>query len=464
MRKASSIRCSSTTWSAFLLALSLLAFSASLVVLLLSRASHLEAKSRSGNDLGITLAEEFYYRERYKTFRLSLANVTSPLNFVVLDSPQSKALQWLVEQDTTIDTTDLSRLEQRYAMMVLYYNNGGTRWNLDLPFSDLTDTNECNFQGVFCEGGVITRLAWSELGILGTLPKEFSLLSSLESINLGTNEISGTISDFFFKLPNLKALDLSRNRLSSTISPDIGQILELEQLALFANDLSGTLPTSLTLLSNIRYLNINANNKLSGPILDRVLSMRHLEVLDFSYTNISGTIPSTIGQLSALRVLQTLGSKLEGEFPASEFAKLENLEVLILAATNFTDSTIPSEILQLTQLSSLVFDGPSWIGTIPSEIANLSNLDSLRISGTSMTGNLPQELAQLTNLEILFLQRNEFSGTIPDIFTNMTNLGLIDIVGNKFTGSIPASACNTRLAYDCFISCDPQCCLQPCQT
>ena len=47
---------------------------------------------------------------------------------MIENSPQNKALQWLLQQDNTNQTYDDTRLIQRYALMVLYYGLSGEQW------------------------------------------------------------------------------------------------------------------------------------------------------------------------------------------------------------------------------------------------------------------------------------------------------------------------------------------------
>eukprot|EP00957_Ditylum_brightwellii_P008697 660254-Ditylum_brightwellii.AAC.1 len=52
-------------------------------------------------------------------------------------------------------------------------------------------------------------------------------------------------------------------------------------------------------------------------------------------------------------------------------------------------------------------------GSIPSEMGNLSNLTSLILSFNKITGTVPPEIANLTKLELLHLHNNRLQGTVP---------------------------------------------------
>lgn len=53
----------------------------------------------------------------------------------------------------------------------------------------------------------------------GTIPSSISLLSSLLSLDLGSNQLTGTLPAWLGDLPMLQQVDLSSNLLTGTIPP-----------------------------------------------------------------------------------------------------------------------------------------------------------------------------------------------------------------------------------------------------
>ena len=78
-------------------------------------------------------------------------------------------------------------------------------------------------------------------------------------------------------------------------------------------------------------------------------------------------------------------------------------------------------------------------GDIPSELGNLTNLTTLNLSDNELSGEIPSELGNLTNLESLYLDHNALSGEIPSELGDLTNLRRLYLAGNSLTGCIPES-------------------------
>ena len=150
---------------------------------------------------------------------------------------------------------------------------------------------------------------------------------------------------------------------------------------------------------------------------------------------ISGTIPPEIGNLTNLTTLNLSSNKLTGPIP-SVISNLTNLTTLNLADNQLTGD-IPAQLGNLTNLTTLDLSGNELSGTIPPEIGNLTNLTSLSLHINKLTGSIPPEIGNLTNLTLLNLFSNQLSGSIPPEIGNLTNLSGLDLHSNKLTGPIP---------------------------
>jgi hypothetical protein len=117
------------------------------------------------------------------------------------DSPQAKALVWL-DSDPQYNDYELYRLNQRYALAVLYYSTDGDSWeNKD---GWLSVENECTWYHYSSEYTLeddqscveATRLSVLHLlrnNLAGTLPTELELLTDLEFMSVFDFALSGTI-------------------------------------------------------------------------------------------------------------------------------------------------------------------------------------------------------------------------------------------------------------------------------
>ena len=123
---------------------------------------------------------------------------------------------------------------------------------------------------------------------------------------------------------------------------------------------------------------------------------------------------------------------------------------------NSLTGTIPSELGNLTELTTLYLDRNTLSGSIPPELGNLTNLIYLRLYYNSLSGSIPSELGNLTNLTELYLMQNSFSGSIPASFGNLTKLTDLSLADNYLGGTIPAELGNLtnlrdlRLSYNAF--------------
>ncbi|KAL8144796.1 hypothetical protein AgCh_003127 [Apium graveolens] len=168
-------------------------------------------------------------------------------------------------------------------------------------------------------------------------------------------------------------------------------------------------------------------------------------------------------------------SLLDGTLSSnSTIFSLVHLQTLNLADNNFSESTIPPEIINLTSLSSLNLSLSAFSGQIPLELLGLSELTSLDLFENRFYGEFPLEIFHLPDLLILNVSKNynlngllpefnqtsslrglelfytNFSGNLPVSIGNLQSLTSLRIGGCNFSGSIPASIGNltqlTRLS------------------
>lgn len=94
----------------------------------------------------------------------TIASVSTGASLRDVNSPQSQARTWLLESDTqlqTITADDEARIQQRYALTVIYFSTNGSQWEhvsvndtaVPVVFLDPT-LNECNWTGVVCQSEV----------------------------------------------------------------------------------------------------------------------------------------------------------------------------------------------------------------------------------------------------------------------------------------------------------------------
>lgn len=143
-------------------------------------------------------------------------------------SPQNKAKEWIIHKDPLHlpipkNEREKERLIQRYALCVLYFSTGGAdnesgadgAWDNEYQF--LTGIDECSWNeahgGFFNGVGGCTRQnkrvkmisLWNN-NLVGTIPKELSLLKELSILSLYNNNLVGTVP---FELSRMESLGKS---------------------------------------------------------------------------------------------------------------------------------------------------------------------------------------------------------------------------------------------------------------
>jgi len=151
---------------------------------------------------------------------------------------------------------------------------------------------------------------------------------------------------------------------------------------------------------------------------------------------LSGSIPSELINLTNLTYLNVFDNSLSGNIP-SELGSLKNLTYLSLN-NNSLSGSIPPELGNLTKLRILNLDDNFLTGSIPTELGNLKGLTVLALNNNSLSGSIPTSLGNLTNLINIYLYINSLSGGIPPELGNLTNLTYLMLNRNFFSGSIPS--------------------------
>lgn len=130
------------------------------------------------------------------------------------------------------------------------------------------------------------------------------------------------------------------------------------------------------------------------------------------------------------------------------------ITILSCAARTFgndLEGTLPSEIMALPKLESLIMQNNRLQGTIPDFLAEISNLETLILSGNPMEGTIPSIILQNAPLlGTLHLSRMKLTGTIPIDFAPLP-INDLRLDENALTGPIPAalgSASSLRKFYE----------------
>jgi parallel beta-helix repeat protein len=180
--------------------------------------------------------------ENDETVILSLGNVTGGAG---LGDPDTAELTITDDDAASTDCTQVTQISSTEckALIALYESTDGENW-ADNTGWNVTNT-PCDWNGVFCQGGKVTRLT------------------------LGNNNLKGAISKKFFKLKKLKTLVLSDNDLNGTNLDNFNKLKKLEELLVNNCNLEGNIPDSLMKLKNLWKLDLK-DNCLSTQVSDEL--------------------------------------------------------------------------------------------------------------------------------------------------------------------------------------------------
>ena len=373
-------------------------------------------------------------------------------------------------------------------LVALYESTDGEDWADNSNWQSFAPIGEWRGVTTAGDGGRVTGLDLSGIGLNGKLPPALSNLASLERLILNDNQLSGPIPPELARLTGLTHLHLNDNGLSGAIPAQLQGLTSLKELNLASNRLSGTVPAELGNLTNLTLLYLD-NNQLSGELpsqLGNIPNLHQVSVWDNnltwadSYAN--GILADTVALVafhdSALRggsrpwrnwltyeplenwilpvnvgtttknfVVTVAGDRVteldigwrdgneyvSGSIPP-ELGLLTGLRKLDLSNTPGLTGPIPPELGNLTNLTELVLNDNTLSGPIPAELANLSNLKELNLASNRLSGPVPAELGNLTNLTLLYLDNNQLSGELPsELGSNIPNLRQVSIWGNNLT-------------------------------
>ncbi len=197
------------------------------------------------------------------------------------------------------DVTEIPQAECE-ALVALYNSTNGTGWVNNTDW--LAIDTPCNWYGVDCGRGHVTKLRLDANRLTGNIPTELGNLTQLIDLELEQNQLNGSIPAQLGNLTQLTWLGLGRNQLSGSIPAELGNLAQLTWLGLCGNQLSGSIPAELGSLTELTWLGL----------------------CDIQLT---GSIPTELGNLTQLTWLFLHNTQLSGEFPAS-ITNLVNLTTL----------------------------------------------------------------------------------------------------------------------------------------
>ncbi|KAG4144016.1 hypothetical protein ERO13_D05G010100v2 [Gossypium hirsutum] len=333
----------------------------------------------------------------------------------------------------------------------------------------------------------IKQLSLTGCGLNGTLHTQgFCGLTNLRLLNMSNNNLKGTLPECFYNFTSLESLDLSSNQLSGDVSA-LKSLTSLVELRLSNNYFK--IPSSLEPffnLSKLKHFNADNNTIYIESEMQPLAPRFQLNLISLSSCGYVGQFPHILFHQHDLRQVYLSNNNFREGFPNWLLNNNTNLERLVLANSSLlghfelpflphTDlsyldvsensfySNLPIDIGE--KLPSLLFLNMSknlFRGSIPSSIGDMNFLEALDLSNNQLSGGLPEHLTMgcfsltslalsnnklqgqmfssnvnLTKLQELQLDGNHFSGKIPDSLSNCSFLSTLDLSNNVLSGEIP---------------------------
>ena len=217
------------------------------------------------------------------------------------------------------------------------------------------------------------------------------------------------------------------------------------------NLFSGFIPNSLGNLRYLQWLNFGANNLTAVSFgsdelgfLTSSTNCKDLRKLILSENPLSGVLPISIGNLSnAMDLLYLSACNIKGSIP-SEIGNLNNLTTLHLETNELTGS-IPKAIGRLQKLQGLYLQHNKLQGSITTDLCGLRSLSEFYSDGNELNGSLPQCLDSLISLRTLSLGFNRLTSVIPSSLWSLRDILNVNLSSNSLNGTLPVEIGNLKV-------------------
>jgi hypothetical protein len=162
------------------------------------------------------------------------------------------------------------RIRQRYALLTLWFQQAftSTTWTVS---GWLLNANECaNFPrwyGIGCASinlgvtvgmqNVVTRVDLGGNNMIGTIPADLGLLTTLTYFVVRNNRLAGTLPASIGQWTALTVFDVSINRLTGTVPASIGIWSQIQNAFFHFNTFAGAIPNDIC-------PNIQGNDRLQA--------------------------------------------------------------------------------------------------------------------------------------------------------------------------------------------------------
>ncbi|XP_072964667.1 receptor-like protein EIX2 [Typha angustifolia] len=343
----------------------------------------------------------------------------------------------------------------------------------------------CKWRGVVCDNTTTRNILelnlgnpyqdwdnWTDYALSGEINPSLLALNHLSRLDLSNNNFFRvSIPEFIASFHNLTYLNLSNSEFGGKIPRQFGNLSKLHSLDLSGSVFIGTIPPHLGNLSSLQYLSLNsAFNDTSTPNADNlewVSQLSSLDYLDLGGLNLANAVNwlHIINRLQSIEVLLLSYTGVPSIPNSLSYVNFTGLTTLDLSGNGQLNTTLPSWLWNLTDLSYLNLEDCLFQGKIPNALGNFTSLTYLDLGYNNLEGPLPTSIGKLCNLrgidlsylgiggdirelvemlgctwnnmEEIILSSNDLQGNLSNWLQQMTNLNYLDLSNNSLVGPVP---------------------------
>ncbi|KAK2372463.1 receptor protein kinase HSL1 [Trifolium repens] len=299
----------------------------------------------------------------------------------------------------------------------------------------LLDLSQNALTGKFSEELASLNLSVLHLNdnfLSGEVPESLALNPNLQNLKIFNNSFSGKLPQDLGKYSSIEEIDVSTNNFIGELPKFICQKKKLQRFLTFNNRFSGSLPDEYGDCDSLHYVRIE-NNELSGPVPERFWNLPNFSFLKMDHNRFEGSVSGSIRAKGMIKLVLA-GNKFSGEFPVGVCELVELVQIDI--GNNRFTGEVPTCITGLKKLQKLNMQGNMFTGKIPGNVSSWTELTELNLSNNRFTGSIPPELGNLPGLIYLDLSVNSLTGKIPVELTSL-RLNQFNVSNNKLSGEVP---------------------------
>nr|GMD71507.1 receptor-like protein 12 [Ipomoea batatas] len=261
--------------------------------------------------------------------------------------------------------------------------------------------------------------------------------SSLQVLDLGSNEFNTVIFKWIFNLDSFISLQLTDCGFQSPFPDDPWNLTSLRTLDISGNQFHGHLPNSLWNLTSLFYLDLSSN-LFTGEIPKPIGKLNKLQTLRLYSNQLYGPLPENLGySFPMLETLHIGDNMLEGIVTENHFVNLTKLGYLQASGNRLT-LNVSLNWIPPFQLGLLYLSGWKLGPQFPTWLQYQHTLTELDISNTGIQSEVPSWFWRSFQFSFLNLSHNQLQGKIQSISVVKPFGGLFVYLGsNQFSGPLP---------------------------